>query len=88
MADYTIVGFERVQAVLKLISPFVVLKRHQVELADQIIVAARAVQSRADLLAVAEMVDRFAVLNYSKRRTVNAERVSATYRDVRRPIPG
>jgi hypothetical protein len=76
MSDYAIVGFDRVRKVLELVAPFVVLKQPQVKLARQIICKAAAVQSHSDLVAVAESVDRFAALNYSKRRTVTADQVA------------
>lgn len=75
MSDYTIVGFEKVQTVLNLVGPFIVLKRRHVELARQIIVAARAICSHADLLSVAKVVDRFAELNYSKKKSITADQV-------------
>jgi len=75
MSDYTIVGFDRVQSVLDLVVPFVVLKRRQVELASQIIFEAAAIRNYTDLLRVAQSVDRYAELNYSKRRTVTASEV-------------
>ena len=75
MADYTIVGLKRVRDVLHEVGPYVVLKAKQVELARSIIVEAQFIETRSNLLSVAQQVDAFAALNYSKCRRVTSETV-------------
>ena len=75
MADYTVVGFLAVTQVLRLVHPFVIVKRANVEAALQIIAAAERIRNSANLLTVARAVDRYSILNYSKRRIITSDQV-------------
>jgi intein-encoded DNA endonuclease-like protein len=78
MADYTVVGYAAVSCVLKLVEPYVVAKRLQVDAALKIIRQAQGIKGPSQLVAVARMVDRYVTLNYSKRRLVTACEVALT----------
>lgn len=72
MSEYTIVGVEQVTAVLKLLSPYLKLKKPQANLAMKILkkMPIKHHQMNAELLLrLAEQVDGFIELNYSKKRT-------------------
>lgn len=70
LAEYTIVGLKDVSKVIEYIEPFIILKRPQVKLAKRII--PRIIKKKMSsglLLRIAKEVDKFAFLNYSKKRT-------------------
>ena len=83
IAEYTIVGYGEVKKILTLLEPYVRLKRRQVRLTLEIIdrLPPRYPRVRVDLkefLALCNKVDKFAKLNYSKKRKNTAE-VVKTY---------
>ncbi|MBI1919005.1 LAGLIDADG family homing endonuclease [Candidatus Microgenomates bacterium] len=70
MTEYTIVGLEEVKRVIILTKPYVFLKRKQAELALRIIKRLeRGNISAGMFLRIAKEVDKFKILNYSKKRT-------------------
>ena len=78
MCEYTIVGVEPVTQVLKLLSPYLVLKKKQAELALKVLAQMPEKGKRITqklLLSLAYDVDKFADLNYSKRRTNTSEKL-------------
>jgi len=72
ISEYTIVGFEAVEGVLKLLKPYLRLKKKQAELALEIInktpLKKRKIYTPELLLELAKEVDKFIDLNYSKKR--------------------
>ena len=70
LSEYTIVGLREVKSILKEIEPFLLLKRKQAKLAIRIITRfeGRGVITPGFLLRIAKEVDKFAKLNYSKKR--------------------
>ena len=76
MADYSIVGHAAVRGILSLVRPYVIVKKRNVEVALSIISAAEKIRNGSDLVAVAEAVDRYALLNYSKGKTVTSKLVA------------
>lgn len=78
VAEYTIVGCGEVRKILTLLKPYVHLKRKQVKLALEIIneLPPRHPRVRVEprkFLALCKKVDKFAELNYSKKRKNTAE---------------
>ena len=76
MSDYTIVESKEVQKILKLLQPYVKLKKKQVELGLEILQKLENRKSDEDFLKICKLVDKFKDLNYSKKRTITYETVS------------
>lgn len=76
ISDYTIVGSREVFRILKLLQPYVKLKKKQVELGLQIFEKLENKKSNQDFLEICKLVDKFKELNYSKKRTITYETVS------------
>ena len=75
MSEYTIVGLKEVKRVLEIVEPYLILKREQTKLALRIIQRLDGIaRSKGLLLRIAKEVDKFAKLNYSKKR-VNTTQV-------------
>ena len=71
MSEYTIVGITPVSEVLKLLKPYLILKKPQVDLTLSVLsrMPGTGRKMKMDLLLeLSEEVDKFANLNYSKRR--------------------
>ena len=75
LEDYTIVGWENVEKILKELRPYVRLKRPQVDLALDIITLAQKDLDVQKFVALCQRVDEFKVLNYSKKRSQTSEKV-------------
>lgn len=78
MAEYTIVGPRPVVKILKLLKPYLRLKRRQTKLALKILslMPGSGRKMAPQLLAgLAKEVDKFAYLNYSKKRTNTSNKV-------------
>lgn len=79
MAEYTIVGVTPVQEVLLLLLPYIKLKKKQAELSLRVLEKMPGTGNKISpklLLKLAQEVDKFAFLNYSKRRTNTSSVVS------------
>ena len=74
MTEYTIVGLRYVFDILMMLEPFLRLKKEHVGVAKQItmLLPHRKRIHPETLLKAAELVDQFAFLNYSKKRTNTA----------------
>ena len=70
MAEYTIVGIEPVIKILKLLQPYVYLKKKHIEVALKIY---RLLGSKkfnlVKFIQASSLVDQFGTLNYSRKRT-------------------
>ena len=66
--EYTIHRQDAIRQFLKFVHPYVILKRRQAELIERILDAKENVSSAADFKKLAELVDSFRDLNYSKKR--------------------
>lgn len=79
MSEYTIVGFREVEFVLKLLYPFLRLKKALAH--DVLDLIKRHPEQRKltvqQLVALSELVDKTASFNYSKKRTVGSAQVIA-----------
>ena len=72
MSEYTIVGVKPVIETLKLLYPYIKLKRKQAKIALSVLSKMPGTGRRMNreiLLTLAKQVDKFSYLNYSKRRT-------------------
>ena len=77
MTEYTIVGLREVEYVLKLLYPFLRLKK---ELARNVlrIIEKHPPQrqmTKAQLLKLSQLVDKTARFNYSKKRTITSAKI-------------
>ncbi len=77
MSEYTVVGFREVEHVLKLLYPFLCLKK---ELAEKVLLLIKQHPSQrkmtADILVnLSRLVDETARFSYSKKRTNRSEQV-------------
>ena len=77
VSDYTIVGPDRVEEVLSMVKPYVVFKAVHVTKAFELLGAMKENRKPTpeQFLTLAHMVDSYAHLNYSKKKTNNAVRV-------------
>lgn len=73
ISDYTIVEPKEVYRILKLLQPYVKLKKKQVEIGLEILNKLENMKSKNELLNICKLVDRFKELNYSKKRTMTYE---------------
>ena len=69
MCEYTIVGLNPVISILRLLRPYVRLKKEHINLALRINKLVGKKTSLTKLVKAAELVDGFGYLNYSKKRT-------------------
>ena len=76
ISDYTIVESKEVKKILILLQPYVKLKRKQIELGLQILQKLENKKSNKDFLEICKLVDKFADINYSKKRSITYETVS------------
>lgn len=79
MSEYTIVGIDEVQNIVRLLLPFLQLKKPQAELALNVLTrmpaSGKGMMTSALLCELAEEVDKFRSLNYSKKRTIDCRSV-------------
>ena len=66
--EYTINRREEIIKLLKLIKPYLILKQKQADLMIKILNQKLKVKNRKDFNKLAELIDKFRELNYSKRR--------------------
>jgi len=78
MSEYTIVGVESVDQILKLFKPYLRLKKRQVNLAQRVLKEMPGSGNKLTpkkLLRLSKLVDGFSHLNYSKKRTNTSAKV-------------
>ena len=66
--EYIISRNKAIRNFLKIIKPFIILKRKQVELMLEILDKKERVKNKNDFQALMNLIDRFRELNYSKKR--------------------
>lgn len=69
ITEYTIVGLESVMKILKELKSYIVLKKEHVRLAEKINKLLEEKFNLKKFIKASELVDRFQILNYSKKRT-------------------
>lgn len=79
MSEYTIVGKDAVKNVLTTLQPWIRGKQAQVKLMLDIIQALPKAKDPQTFLTLCESVDRFAVLNFSKKRKITSHTVRSTF---------
>ena len=77
VSDYTIVGYDRVEQVLEMVKPYVVFKAAHVDKALKLLATIKENRkpTAEQFLKLANVVDSYATLNYSKKKTNNAKKV-------------
>jgi intein/homing endonuclease len=66
--EHIISRIDEIREMLKIVKPYVILKRKQVMLMEQILDQKEKVENRDDFKVLAGLVDLFRELNYSKKR--------------------
>jgi intein/homing endonuclease len=66
--EHIISRIDEIRQMLKIVKPFIVLKRKQVMLMERILDQKERVENAEDFKALAGLVDTFRQLNYSKKR--------------------
>ena len=75
MAEYTIVGIKDVCKVIKLLRPYVRLKKEHIKLALNIEKELNKKLTLKNFLRICRLVDKYKELNYSKKRTNTSKQV-------------
>src|SRR5688572_792574 len=73
VSDYTIVEPGEVRRILELLQPYVRLKKEHVRLGLEILGRLPLAEDATELVSLCRLVDRFQVINYSKKRTNTSE---------------
>ncbi len=66
--EYIISRNEAIRCFLKMVKPFLILKKEQADLMIEILDKKERVKDRNDFQVLANLIDRFRELNYSKKR--------------------
>jgi len=72
ISDYTIVESKEVRRILELLQPYVRLKKEHVRLGLEILSKLPLSGDATRLVSLCQLVDRFRVINYSKKRTITS----------------
>ena len=81
ICEYIIGDTDNILGLLDKVEPYLRLKKRQAELLRAIIARKKNIQSARDFVVLAELVDRFKELNYSKKRINTASVVRNKLRD-------
>ena len=73
ISDYTIVESKEVKRILKLLEPYVLLKKKQIELGLEILEKLENKKTNFDFIEICKLIDKFGEINYSKKRTITHE---------------
>ncbi len=71
--EFTIGDRSSIRHILTKSLPFLVFKKEQAELMIDILDSSKEVKSAHDFVKLAQMIDKFGKLNYSKKRTILAQ---------------
>ena len=74
--EYVITADDPVKNLLLQIKDDLILKKRQAHLILEILEKKKTIQSKSDFLALCQLTDQVALLNYSKKRTITAEEVA------------
>jgi len=78
ITELTIGDRPSIRKLIKWILPYLKRKKLQAELMLEILESSDKVKSGSDFYKVAQLIDRFGKLNYSKKRIINAQSVYRT----------
>lgn len=73
--EYTIGDRESIRKIIEITLPYLRLKKKQAQLMLNILDYSKSVNSAQDFLELAKLIDKFEKLNFSKKRTINTQRV-------------
>ena len=68
--EYTINKINSIQEFIKIVEPFVILKRKQIVLIKEILEQKSKIENEKDFAVMLRLVDSFRELNYSKKRKI------------------
>ena len=68
--EYIIGKHDDIIQFIKLVEPYVVLKKRQIELLKKILIAKKNIRNKKDFKSLAKLIDAFRELNYSKKRKI------------------
>jgi len=68
--EYIVSKHDELNILLKIVKPYTILKKGQVALMLKILKQKENVKSKKDFVKLAELIDKFRILNYSKRRKI------------------
>ena len=68
IVEYIISKQEEIISFIKLVEPYVIMKKSQVALLKRIIILKQKVKTRKDFEQLINAIDKFRELNYSKKR--------------------
>ena len=68
--EYIIGRQEGIEKFIRIVEPYVLMKKSQVELIKKILILKRRVKTQKDFKALAKLVNTFCELNYSKKRKI------------------
>ena len=86
MSDYTIVEPSEVERILLLLQPYVKLKKKQVQLGLRVLNKLKSIKLKQEFLETCKLVDEFAELNYSKKRTITSKVVEDYFKNKSLPL--
>ena len=69
--EYIIGRQERIEEFIRIVEPYVLMKKSQIELIKKILVLKKKVKTQKDFKALARLVNTFRELNYSKKRKIH-----------------
>lgn len=78
IAELIIGNVEGIRETIKMVKPFLRLKKKQAELMDEILSFKEGVKTSEQFLELARKIDKFESLNYSKKRINNSQSVRST----------
>ena len=81
MSDYIITSRPIIRDLLNAIAPYAVFKKQQVKQALEILDAIDQIGSKESFLAAAQKAESFSILNRSKKRTNNLQKLLDTWND-------
>jgi hypothetical protein len=75
IAELTVGSVNALRDLIRQLEPYLILKKQQARLLVLILERKEQVKSKHDFMELAQLVDQYKSLNYSKKRTITLERV-------------
>lgn len=72
IVEYTIGDRSSIRLLINCVLPFLILKKKQADLMIKILDQADQIESAKDFIKLAELIDKFSELNYSKKRRITS----------------
>jgi hypothetical protein len=80
IVEYTIGDIESIKEILKNLLPYLKLKQRQAHLLLEILKLKENLKKAEDFLKIAEKIDKFEEINYSKKRKQNSLKVKEIFK--------